>query len=169
MRHSRKRSPGEGDDPFWWTNRSEGELELPGWGIVCYGCGIGITFLPDFEIKRLVEKGYGWEAHGVGRRRLRLQCPSCGRICTEITARLPVELSDLPCPQCEKKANYAYKIRCVQVEEDEFEFVASITCRACSKTSRFTKLSRGLRRITGVKLGPLGIDIDLKDDVPGKA
>jgi hypothetical protein len=46
--------------------------------------------------------------------------------------------------------------------ETGYSFVALLKCDACSKQRRLSKLLGGLSRITKVKVGPTGVEVEVK-------
>jgi hypothetical protein len=43
-----------------------------------------------------------------------------------------------------------------------YNFVAQLKCHACSKQHPLSKLLKGLSRITKVKVGPTGVEVEVK-------
>jgi hypothetical protein len=46
--------------------------------------------------------------------------------------------------------------------ETGYDFVALLKCDKCSERSRLSKLLEGLSRITKVKVGPTGVEVEVK-------
>jgi hypothetical protein len=46
--------------------------------------------------------------------------------------------------------------------ETGYSFVALLKCDACSKQHRISKLLKGLSKITKVKVGPTGVEVEVK-------
>jgi DNA-directed RNA polymerase subunit RPC12/RpoP len=104
------------------------------------------------------ESGKGsWTTGGVG------CCDKCGRTFRLVTNRLPVEFATVPCPSCGKIVKYHITIDSVQLKEGEFRFKATVTCPHCQKVAVFDKIIKGLRRIKGIKVGPLGVELATGD------
>lgn len=137
---------------------TESKLELVGQYAECGSCWDHGLMIEDFEIQQIQADPRGrWTATGAGRK---CPCPNCGMLCELITVRLPVELSDLPCPHCHQSGNYKFALACVGTKDGNFHFTASVTCAKCSTKSVFQRLVASLHRIRGVKLGPVGLDFD---------
>jgi len=121
----------------------------------CPHCGP----LGYFEIHQLEADARGrWAAQGTGR--IAGYCPNCGMLCQLIIARLPVELDSLPCPRCAAQGNYRFTLTCVRTRAGEFEFAADVRCSKCSAQSAFRKVTASLRRIRGITVGPIGLELD---------
>jgi hypothetical protein len=116
------------------------------------------------QIKHIDAEAGRWTARGKG------ICGSpthdgtpCRNVCITITEHLPIEFQDLPCPNCSKIVKYKYKLECVQINEREFAFAASVTCPHCEGQSVFRKIAKSLRRIKRVKVGPTGLELETHD------
>jgi hypothetical protein len=46
--------------------------------------------------------------------------------------------------------------------EGSYSFVALLKCDACSKQRRLSKVLGGLAKITKVKVGPTGVEVEVK-------
>jgi len=112
------------------------------------------------EIQHLDVKPGRWTARGAG------VClsPGCRSICMTITEYLPIEFLDLPCPECGQVVEYRYMLECVQMHQRQFVFTATITCPHCTKQSIFQKLTRSLRRVKRLKVGPTGLELETHGD-----
>ena len=144
----------------------EGESEFAAQCIGCLSCRVVEEF-GEFQIVHLnaVPTG-GWVARGSGRNH---DCSICGAICRGIIFRLPLELSNLPCPRCGKPGDYKYTLECVRLDPKpdqyrymavSFDFMATVTCAKCSAKSLFERAAISLSWLRGIKLGPFGIDFD---------
>jgi len=116
------------------------------------------------KIKHVDAEAGRWTARGAG------VCgfPSrdgtpCRTVCTIITEHLPVEFQDLPCPNCHRIVKYRYKLECVQMNETEFIFTASITCRRCKRRSVFRRIAQSLGHVKRLKVGPTGLELEIHD------
>ena len=123
---------------------------------MCPMCGWR-TEQGHIEIK-YVEKGQrSWAVGGVG------FCEWCGASVRVVTQYLPIEFPTLPCPSCSQVVNYNFTIESVQMEEGTFLFKATATCPQCNKITILNKIIKSLRRIKGIKVGPLGVDLATDD------
>ena len=122
----------------------------------CPNCGLRIE--QEYVEIKYVEKGIGsWAVGGLG------MCAGCGTVVKMITKYLPVEFPTLPCPTCSQIVEYSFAIESVHLEEGAFAFNATATCPQCNKSSTLSKIIRGLQRIKGIKVGPLGVELDTRD------
>jgi hypothetical protein len=140
----------------------EDKFELVSWESFCDSCGYHGEPVQDFEVRRVDADTKGdWTAEGVGRR---CHCLRCGALCSSIIRTLPIELDKLPCPRCKGLGNYDFSLSCVITEGNLFEFSSTLTCRDCSSRSMFRKLAASFRRIRGIRIGPIGLE--LSEDQP---
>ena len=136
-----------------------GMIDIPGSFFLCHSCQKPESrHIRDFKITELLsESDVVWTAKGIGAKG---RCPSCGAVLYSVRARLPIEFSNIPCPQCQSIEGYKFTVKCVRQSGDSFEFVASVTCQKCSAKSVFRRLTEGIRRIRGITLGPFGLNFD---------
>jgi hypothetical protein len=87
----------------------------------------------------------------------------CRIVCTIITEHLPLEFQSLPCPDCNRVVKYRYKLECVQMNEEEFVFTASISCPRCKRRSVFRKIVQSLHYVKRVRIGPTGLELETRD------
>lgn len=131
------------------TNSMEPQLSFTR---TCPGCG-RITSGEIVEIKDVEKEVEGWAVSGAA------FCEDCGQAFYQVFDHLRIEFPAIPCPACEQIVEYSFKIERVRMEEEGFLFRATATCPQCHKVSIFGKIIKGLRRITGIKVGPVGIEL----------
>jgi hypothetical protein len=68
----------------------------------------------------------------------------------------------LPCPDCKSGTELTTEVLSITAAETGYSFVALLKCDACSKQRRISKILRGLTRITKVKVGPTGVEVEVK-------
>ena len=105
----------------------------------------------------------GWSVGGAGRTSEQMGlCPHCGAVCQVILTQLPIELAGVHCPTCNLSTNYEYSLDCVETDDGEFSFTATVRCPGCSPKTFTGRIVDGLRRIKHLKLGPTGVEVDLE-------
>jgi hypothetical protein len=67
-----------------------------------------------------------------------------------------------PCPSCGPRSKLTPDILSITKSETGYDFVALLKCDKCSERSRLSKLLEGLSRITKVKVGPTGVEVEVK-------
>lgn len=116
---------------------------------------------PKAEVVRADVNEYGWLAAGrMPSREFVGFCGSCGAAYAEIQRAVPVELAEYPCPKCEGRDALRYQVLRVELLDDEYVFVASAECTNCSHRTGFRRVLDALGRITRLKVGPTGIEIE---------
>jgi uncharacterized Zn finger protein len=101
----------------------------------------------------------GWITQGEFRT---VRCPSCDAVMTLLIHRIPIECATFPCPTCGPGAELTTEIISITAIGTGYNFVALLKCNACSKQSRLSKILEGLSRIKKVKVGPTGVEVEVK-------
>lgn len=114
---------------------------------------------PGVRVVDIAQVKAGWLAHGEIRQ---AQCPSCARVYTQLIQYIPVECADFPCPGCGPGSKLTTDILSITESETGYSFVALLKCDACSKQQRLSKFLGGLSKITRVKVGPTGVEVEVK-------
>ena len=89
-------------------------------------------------------------------------CDWCGQVYRELVYYIPIECAAFPCPTCGPDAELTTEILSITEAATGYSFVALLNCNACSRQHRFSKILGGLSRITKVKLGPTGVEVEVK-------
>jgi hypothetical protein len=126
---------------------------------ICLGCFWKVEPRKRVRVVDITQVKAGWLAHGEIRR---LRCHSCGRVYTELVQYVPIECATFPCPGCGPGAELTTEILSIAETETGYSFVAVLKCAACSKQRRLSKLLGGLSKITKVKVGPTGVEVEVK-------
>jgi uncharacterized Zn finger protein len=101
----------------------------------------------------------GWLAHGEISRGY---CDSCGTVYQELIHYIPIACATFPCPACGPQSELTPTVLSINASESGYEFAASLKCGKCSKERRFSKLLRGLSKIARVKVGPAGVEVEVR-------
>jgi hypothetical protein len=128
----------------------------------CPGCG-SVNFAGPGSRVRVVDISQveaGWIAHGVIY--LSYQCMVCGAVYTQIVQSIPIECASFPCPRCGPGSKLTPEVMAISEAEGGYSFIALLKCDSCSRQSRLSKLLAGLSKITRVKVGPTGIEVEVK-------
>jgi hypothetical protein len=81
---------------------------------------------------------------------------------TRLVNQIPIECATFPCPACGPGAELTAEIMSITAIETGYSFVALLKCNACSKQRRLSKILAGLSKITKVKVGPTGVEVEVK-------
>lgn len=101
-----------------------------------------------------IQTGEGsWTIVGVG------TCERCGRSFRLVKNRLPIEIATVPCPGCRQVVKYRVTMGSVRVREGEFRFKVTVGCPQCHKVFIFNEIIEVLQQTTGIKVGPLGVEL----------
>ena len=101
----------------------------------------------------------GWLAHGDIPGGF---CLECGRAYSALAHYILIECAAFPCSKCGPGSELTTEILSITETERGYSFVALLKCNRCSKQSPFSKLLRGLSKITRVKVGPTGVEVEVK-------
>jgi uncharacterized Zn finger protein len=129
----------------------------------CRGCGNSFVPLtgPQGSTPKIVDIAQvkaGWLAHGEFRP---FHCTRCGQVYTELVKYIPIECASFPCPDCGPGSELTTEILSITETDEDYRFVALLKCDACSKQSRLSKLLGKLSKITKVKVGPTGVEVQV--------
>lgn len=151
---------------------STGAIEVPHPYLVCPYCGgQGPRATGRVRIVDISQVANGWVAHGDLLRFLsdaprddssNPVCWGCAQVYREMTYHIPIECSSFPCPGCGPSSKLTTEILSITESDSGYSFVALLKCDACSKQRRFSKLFRGLSKITRIKVGPTGVEVEVK-------
>lgn len=120
----------------------------------------GILPIPSVRIVHISQAdAAGWLAHGEIRN---VYCDSCGTAYQELIRYIPVACAAFPCPTCGAGSKLTPAVLSINANESGYDFAASLKCSKCSKERRISKLLRGLSKIARVKLGPTGVEIEVR-------
>jgi uncharacterized Zn finger protein len=75
---------------------------------------------------------------------------------------IPIECASFPCPSCGPGSELTTDILSITEAEEGYSFVALLKCDACSRQHPLSKLLRGLAKITKIKVGPTGVEVEVK-------
>jgi hypothetical protein len=102
----------------------------------------------------------GWIVRG----EITLICsdPGCAFVYSQIERRIPVECAPFPCPSCGSGSTLIPEILKITESKIGYSFVAVVKCNVCAKSRSISKLLQGLAKVTKLKIGPTGIEIEVK-------
>ena len=129
--------------------------------LVCPWCGSSSCQVPSSRV-RVVDISRveaGWIAHG--EIQVSCACLGCGKVYIQIVQSIPIECASFPCPRCGPGSKLTPEILNMTEAESGYSFLAQLKCDACSRRSRFSKLLGGLSKITKVKIGPTGVEVEV--------
>jgi hypothetical protein len=101
----------------------------------------------------------GWLARGEIRQ---ASCSFCYTTYRELAHYIPIECATFPCPSCGPGSELTTEILSITETEAGYSFVAMLKCDACSKQRRLSKILGGLSKITKLKVGPTGVEVEVK-------
>jgi hypothetical protein len=119
-----------------------------------------MAFDPRVRISDISQVEGGWIAHGDIN--LKCACLMCGQAYTELVRQIPIECAPFPCPSCGPGSKLIPEVLSIQTAGAGYSFAAELKCEACSRERRLSKLFRGLSKITRVKVGPTGVEVEVK-------
>jgi hypothetical protein len=126
----------------------------------CGGCGHPTsTSGTDVRVVDISQVKTGWLARGVMHNRF---CAQCGQAYERLVQYIPIECASFPCPGCGASSRLTAEILSITREDMGYSFAALLKCPACSKKRRFAKLLGGLSKITKIKVGPAGVEVEVK-------
>jgi hypothetical protein len=134
-----------------------GAIEFPERDVICYGCTHTVPD-PRVRIVDISQVKAGWIAHGHIQP---IRC-MCGQVYHLLVHYIPVECVSFPCPSCGSGSKLTTEILNITEAETGYSFVALLKCDVCSKQHRLSKLLRGLSKITKIKVGPTGLEVEVK-------
>jgi uncharacterized Zn finger protein len=115
--------------------------------------GKGVTVTDIAQVKA------GWLAQGEIQP---MMCRACGHLYTELVHLIPIECAAFPCPSCGPGSKLTTEILSITRPDTGYSFVVLLKCDDCSKQHRLSKLLGGLSKITKIKVGPTGVEVEVK-------
>jgi uncharacterized Zn finger protein len=137
-----------------------GAIEFSDLPVVCPTCESFRAFSPRLRVIEISQVKTGWITHG--EIQLTCSCPGCGTVFNQIVQYIPIECASFPCPSCGPGSKLTPEILNITEAEMGYSFVVLLKCDACSKQRRLSKLLGGLSKITRVKVGPTGVEVEVK-------
>src|SRR5262245_51996402 len=130
-------------------------------GGVCDSCGYAEPQTPSVSVSQIESTAVGWRAVGVTEG-WSWTCPRCGQVHAYLNKVVPVEIAEYPCPKCHDPSRLDYRIVEVKKENegDAYQFAAEIECRRCAHRGIVKRALDQLERITKLKVGPTGVEIE---------
>jgi hypothetical protein len=119
----------------------------------------GIRSAPSVRVVEISQVDAGWLAHGEIHN---AYCESCGVAYQELIRYIPIVCAVFPCPACGAGPKLTPEILSINANESGYDFAASLKCSECSKERPLSKLLRGLSKITRVKVGPTGVEVEVR-------
>jgi hypothetical protein len=116
---------------------------------------------PSVRVIDIAQVKAGWVARGEIPQ-TKAYCPTCGIVYSALSHYVPIECATFPCPSCGPTSKLITEILSITETETGYSFVALLKCDACSRQHRLSKLLGGLAKITRVKVGPTGVEIEVK-------
>jgi hypothetical protein len=114
---------------------------------------------PKVSVIEISQLKGGWIAHG---RIEETYCEKCHEVYEALVEYIPIECATFPCPACGPDSKLAPEIQKIEKVDSSYEFTALLKCSKCSKERRVSKLLRGLSKISKLKVGPTGVEINIK-------
>jgi hypothetical protein len=129
-------------------------------------CAVGLHSLQPLSdrvrVVDITQVKTGWIARG---EILHVACctrPSCSVVYEELVRSIPIECAAFPCPSCGSGSKLAPEVLTITHAGSGYDFVAQLKCDACSKRHPLSRLLEGLTKITKVKIGPTGVEVEVK-------
>ena len=110
------------------------------------------------RIVNIAQVEAGWVARG---EISTAYCSLCGKAYDALAHYIPIECASFPCPNCGPGSKLTPEILSIAESEVGYGFVAVLKCDACSRQRRLSKLLAGLAKITRVKIGPTGVEVEV--------
>ena len=89
-------------------------------------------------------------------------CAVCGQAYSALIRYIPIECAPFSCPACGPGSKLTPEILSMTEAEEGYSFVAQLKCASCARQSRLSRLLQGLSKITRVKVGPTGVELEVK-------
>jgi hypothetical protein len=129
-------------------------------GGVCPACGTpAANEDASVSVTEIEATARGWRAVGKVNPAV-TSCPSCGQMFQLLQSVVPVEVGEYPCPRCDDRSHLVYKIVEVKRGAEAWAFTAEVECRKCHRRGVVTRVLGQLFRITKIKIGPTGVEIE---------
>jgi predicted nucleic acid-binding Zn ribbon protein len=129
-------------------------------GGICPGCGANAA--PEdasVSVTQIEATDHGWRAVGKVEHEVTF-CPSCGQMFELLQNIVPVECAEYPCPRCNDPSRLTYRIVEVKKKGDSWGFTAEVECGKCQRRGIVRRALAQLGRITKLKIGPTGVEIE---------
>lgn len=88
-------------------------------------------------------------------------CQQCGAAYEVLARYIPIECAGFPCPACGPGSQLTPQILSISRTRSGYDFTATLRCAGCSSQRRLQKILRAFSRITRVKIGPAGIEVEV--------
>lgn len=111
------------------------------------------------RIVNIAQVEAGWVAQG---EISMAYCDLCGKAYEALAHYIPIECASFPCPTCGPGSKLTPEILNIAESEMGYGFVALLKCDVCSRQRRLSRLLAGLAKITRVKIGPTGVEVEVK-------
>ena len=111
------------------------------------------------QVVDLAQVKTGWLARGDIAKTF---CTTCGMAFETIAHYIPIECAAFPCPNCGSASALTTEVLSITKTESGYNFVAILKCGKCTKQSPFSRLLGALSKITKVKVGPTGVEVEVK-------
>jgi hypothetical protein len=100
----------------------------------------------------------GWLAYGAFPT---VKGDACGTVFQMLAHYIPIECAAFPCPGCGPGSELTTEILSITETEPGYNFVARLKCDKCSKPHLLSRVLGGLAKITKVKVGPTGVEVEV--------
>jgi hypothetical protein len=118
----------------------------------------GIPQASSVRVVDISQADAGWLTHGEISNGY---CANCGRVYQELIRYIPIACAALPCPTCGPGSELTPEVLSINANGSGYDFTALLKCSKCSKEHLLSKLLRGLSKITRIKVGPTGVEIEV--------
>ena len=129
---------------------------------LCQSCmqgGYGANPRPRVRVVDIAQVKADWIARGEVRTDY---CDMCGAVYEELVRYVPIECATFPCPHCGPASQLITEILSITESDTGYNFVASLKCDSCSRQRRLSKVLGGLSKVSRVKVGPSGVEVEIK-------
>jgi hypothetical protein len=126
--------------------------------LICTGCGHTVLSSP-VRVVDIARVKAGWSARGEIQE---IYCQVCNQAYALLIHYIPIECAAFACPDCGPGSKLNTEILNITESKTGYSFVAELRCDACAKPRRFSKILGGLSKITRVKVGPMGVEVEVK-------
>lgn len=130
---------------------------------LCWSCAGNLReslSAPKVEIVQIAQLERGWIANG---RIEKTWCFNCQDAYDALILYIPIACSAFPCPACGPGSKLTPIVQKIERLDVGYEFTAFLRCDKCSKERLVSKLLHGLAKIARLKIGPTGVEIEIKD------
>jgi hypothetical protein len=140
--------------------RPAAAIEVAGPGS-CSGCGhvLDVAHRTGVRVVDIAQVKTGWLLNGMVHQSY---CPACGQAYTYLIRYIPIECEEFACSRCGPGSKLATDILSISESETDYSFVALLKCNKCSTRQRFAKLLQPFSKITRLKIGPTGVEVEVQ-------